>query len=98
MLMARMLGPLTPAQAIWLAMLSGFGEELLFRGALWPHLGLVGGAVLFGILHTVPVRGLAFYPVFAFLAGLDDTVAAHGHAVAVAGGVAARRAAARRAR
>jgi len=69
-LMAQMLGPLSVAQAVWLAVLSGFGEELLFRGALWPHLGLVGGAVLFGVIHTVPVRTLAFYPVFAFLAGL----------------------------
>jgi len=69
-MMARMLGPITVGQAIWLAVLSGFAEELLFRGALWPHLGLVGGAVLFGIVHTVPVRALAFYPVFAFLAGL----------------------------
>jgi len=69
-IMAELLGPITVAQALWLAVLSGFAEELLFRGALWPHLGLVGGAVLFGVLHTVPVRMLAFYPVFAFLAGL----------------------------
>jgi len=69
-MMARMLGPITVAQAIRLAVLSGFGEELAFRGALWPHLGVVGGAVLFGLLHTVPVRALAAYPIFAFLAGL----------------------------
>ena len=68
--MAHMLGPVSVLQAVWLALLSGFAEELLFRGALWPHLGLVGGAVLFGVLHTVPVRSLAFYPVYAFLAGL----------------------------
>ena len=69
-LMGHILGPITFAQAMWLAAISGFGEELAFRGALWPHLGVVGGAVLFGVLHTVPVRALAFYPVFAFLAGL----------------------------
>ena len=65
-MMAHMLGPITIPQAIYLAALSGFGEELAFRGALWPHLGVVGGAVIFGVIHTVPVRALAFYPVFAF--------------------------------
>jgi len=70
MLMARLLGPVRIRDALWLALLSGFAEELMFRGALWPHLGLVGSAVLFGVLHTLPVRALAGYPVFAFLAGI----------------------------
>jgi len=69
-LMARILGPLRLRDALWLALLSGFGEELLFRGALWPHLGLIGSAVIFGVLHTVPLRALAGYPIFAFLAGI----------------------------
>jgi len=69
-IMARILGPMRVRDALWLALLSGFGEELLFRGALWPHLHLIGSAVLFGILHTVPVRALAGYPLFAFLAGI----------------------------
>ncbi|MEM8883965.1 MAG: CPBP family intramembrane glutamic endopeptidase [Planctomycetota bacterium] len=70
MLMARMLGPITIPQALLLAALSGFAEELFFRGALWPHLGLMGTAILFGILHTVPARALMGYPIFAFLAGI----------------------------
>ncbi|MHC4939260.1 MAG: lysostaphin resistance A-like protein [Planctomycetota bacterium] len=70
MMMAKILGPIRIRDAIWLALLSGLAEELLFRGALWPHLGLIGGAVLFGILHTIPVRALAGYPIFAFLAGI----------------------------
>ena len=67
---SRMVGPLSVRQALWLAVLSGFAEELLFRGALWPQLGLMGSAVLFGILHTIPSRALVAYPIFAFLAGI----------------------------
>jgi len=62
-------GPIGVVPALYLAALSGFFEELMFRGALWPQLGLVGSAVLFGVLHTVPVRGLGIYPVFAAIAG-----------------------------
>lgn len=68
--MGRFLGPLGPGSAVYLAMVSGFAEELCFRGALWPHLGLYGTSILFGILHTVPSRALALYPLFAALAGL----------------------------
>jgi hypothetical protein len=68
--MGGFLGAMTPAEAVYLAVISGFAEELCFRGALWPHLGLAGTSILFGILHTVPVRSLALYPVFAALAGV----------------------------
>ncbi len=68
--LGTLLGPITPAQAILLGVVSGFSEELLFRGALWEHLGLWGSSLLFGLLHFIPVRALAFYPFFAFLAGL----------------------------
>jgi hypothetical protein len=56
--------------AVWLALVSGVAEELCFRGALWPQLGLVGTSVFFGLCHVLPVRALAGYPVFAFFAGL----------------------------
>ena len=68
--MGAFLGPLGAGDAIYLALLSGFVEELLFRGALWPQLGLVGTSILFGLLHTVPVRALATYPLFAAAVGL----------------------------
>ncbi len=68
--MAELLGPVAPLQAIYLALLSGMAEELVFRGALWDQLGLIGTSVFFGLCHVVPVRGLAGYPVFAFFAGL----------------------------
>lgn len=67
--LAAFFGPIRPVDGVYLALLSGFAEELLFRGALWPQLGLVGTTVLFGILHTVPLRTLLGYPVYAAVAG-----------------------------
>ena len=69
-ILSGFLGPVGVLPALYLAALSGFFEELMFRGALWPQLGLVGSAVLFGVLHTVPVRGLGLYPLFAGIAGV----------------------------
>lgn len=67
---AGLLGPLTTREALWLAVFSGVGEELLFRGALWPHLGLLGTTLLFGLVHILPRRSLWWYPLFAAGAGL----------------------------
>jgi hypothetical protein len=63
-------GPLRVRDALFLAAISGIAEEACFRGALWPQLGLVGTSFLFAICHVVPVRALAGYPIFAFLAGI----------------------------
>ena len=68
--LADLLGPLPWRYAIALALLSGVAEELLFRGALWPHLGLPGTTLLFGLVHVLPRRSLWIYPLFATLAGL----------------------------
>jgi membrane protease YdiL (CAAX protease family) len=65
----KILGPLSYPAVAALAIVSGFCEELLFRGALWPHLGLVGTTFLFGLVHVVPNRALIAYPVFALAAG-----------------------------
>lgn len=65
-----LLGPVTWAYALPLALVSGFAEELLFRGALWPHLGLLGTTFLFALLHVLPRRSLWLYPLFALFAGL----------------------------
>jgi membrane protease YdiL (CAAX protease family) len=67
---AEMLGPLTSGEVLGLALLSGFAEELLFRGALWPTLGLWGTTLLFGLVHMVPRLDLWIWPLFATLAGL----------------------------
>ena len=68
--MAEFFGPIGVGTAIWLALISGFAEEIAFRGALWPQLELVGTSLFFAILHVIPHRKLALYPVFAFFAGL----------------------------
>jgi membrane protease YdiL (CAAX protease family) len=67
---AALLGPLTVPQALALALMSGVAEELLFRGALWPALGLWGTTLLFGLVHVLPRLELWIYPLFALVGGL----------------------------
>jgi membrane protease YdiL (CAAX protease family) len=67
---ADILGPITWRQALLLALFSAMGEELLFRGALWPHLGWIGTSFLFGLVHILPRKQLWGYPLFALLAGV----------------------------
>ena len=51
-----LLGPLTGREIVILAVASSVGEELLFRGALQPWLGLWWQAVVFALLHVGPGR------------------------------------------
>ncbi|GAB4216090.1 MAG: hypothetical protein OHK0013_42210 [Sandaracinaceae bacterium] len=53
-----------------LALASGVAEELLFRGALQPALGLLGTSLLFGAVHFVPTRNLAPWSAWAAAMGL----------------------------
>src|SRR5262245_53130489 len=46
------LGPLTGHEIVILAMASSIGEEMLFRGALLPWLGLWLQALVFALLHV----------------------------------------------
>jgi membrane protease YdiL (CAAX protease family) len=54
----------TPVEALWLGLLPGIAEELLFRGALFglllrsgrPRLALVGQALAFAVVHVVSLR------------------------------------------
>ena len=55
--------------AITLATLSALGEEIFFRGALLPLIGIWGQALLFGLMHPAP-RKAWMYPVYTFIAGL----------------------------
>jgi len=48
-----------------LALLSGFSEELFFRGVLLPELGLVASSLCFGALHAL----CAVYAAWAALIG-----------------------------
>jgi membrane protease YdiL (CAAX protease family) len=40
-----------PLSALTVGLAAGIGEEILFRGALQPRLGIVSTAVLFGVVH-----------------------------------------------
>lgn len=51
---------LSSKEIFLLAVFSSVGEELFFRGALLPQVGLVLSSLLFGVLHVRP--GLRFLP------------------------------------
>lgn len=59
-----------PREAVALAALSSFAEELLFRGAVQGAWGLVPATVLFAVLHTGPSPALRLWTLFAAVAGL----------------------------
>jgi CAAX protease family protein len=67
--LAQALGPLSGSEALALALLSGFAEELFFRGAVQGTLGVVGATILFGLLHSGPGKELRLWTLFALLAG-----------------------------
>jgi membrane protease YdiL (CAAX protease family) len=67
--LASVLGPLTLSEAAGLALLSGFAEELFFRGAVQGTLGWTAATVLFGLLHGGPGRAFRLWSLFALLAG-----------------------------
>ena len=46
------------------------GEELFFRGALQPSVGLLVASLLFGLAHLLPSWPLVLWSLFAALAGL----------------------------
>lgn len=50
----RFFGPLSMPQAVGLGVVSGVAEEVLFRGALQPLVGLTATSLLFGALHILP--------------------------------------------
>ncbi|MBI4879065.1 MAG: CPBP family intramembrane metalloprotease [Planctomycetes bacterium] len=66
----ELLSPLTRRRVVAVALLSGVAEEVFFRGALLPCIGLVPSAVLFGLLHTAGERRLLGWALFATAAGL----------------------------
>jgi membrane protease YdiL (CAAX protease family) len=53
-----------------LALSSGFAEELFFRGAMQPALGLLLTSLIFGAVHTGPRRVFVAWSVWAFIMGL----------------------------
>lgn len=67
--LSAILGPLTGSEAFALALLSGFAEELFFRGAIQGQWGWLPATVLFSLLHTGPGKHFRLWTVFAALAG-----------------------------
>jgi len=64
------LGDASPREIAILALASAVGEELLFRGALQPWIGVVAQAALFGLLHVGPNRRHLVWTVWALAMGL----------------------------
>lgn len=69
-ILATVLGPLTLTECVVLALVSGVAEEVFFRGAVQPHVGLLAASALFALAHFAPRRELLPWTAFSFLAGL----------------------------
>jgi uncharacterized protein len=68
--LAAAIGPIPPHEAMALALLSGLGEELFFRGALQGSIGLWWATAIFAMLHTGPGRVFRVWTLLAAAAGL----------------------------
>ncbi len=66
----EILGPLTSADVMMLAGGSAIGEEMLFRGAMQPTLGLWMTTAVFGLVHFPPRRDLWPWSAAAAAVGL----------------------------
>jgi len=64
------LGELTGNEILILAVASSVGEELLFRGALMPWVGIWAQAILFGALHFGPSRRFLPWTITALIVGV----------------------------
>lgn len=66
---AATVGRLGTSEAVVLALLSGFSEELFFRGAVQSQWGLVPATLLFAFLHLGPGKEFRLWTLFALVAG-----------------------------
>lgn len=67
--LAAAIGSLGSVEVVALAILSGFAEELFFRGAVQRAWGLVPAALTFALLHTGRGRAFLLWTAFAAIAG-----------------------------
>ena len=84
-----LLGPLHGTEILVLAVASAIGEEIFFRGALLPAVGLWGSSAIFALLHVGPkarflpwtfssfVAGAVFGQLFLWAGDLSGPVVAH---------------------
>ncbi|MEE8277407.1 MAG: CPBP family intramembrane glutamic endopeptidase [Thermoanaerobaculia bacterium] len=68
--LGELLGPINLSEVVALALLSGFAEELFFRGALQGAWGWLAATILFALAHPEPNRGYGVWTVFVGVAGL----------------------------
>lgn len=54
---------------VLLAVFSGIGEEVFFRGAVQPEFGIVIASLAFGLLHVGPDRRFLIWTAWAVAAG-----------------------------
>ena len=85
----HLLFPLTDVEIVVLAVASSVGEEMFFRGALLPAIGLWGSSAIFALLHIGPKArhlpwtassfavGLLFGAMFQWTGDLTGPVVAH---------------------
>jgi membrane protease YdiL (CAAX protease family) len=84
-----LLFPLTDVEIVVLAVASSVGEEMFFRGAMMPAIGLFGSSAIFALLHIGPkarhlpwtassfVVGLLFGAMFQWTGDLSGPIVAH---------------------
>ena len=84
-----LLFPLSDIEIVVLAGASSIGEEMFFRGAMMPAIGLVGSSAIFALLHIGPKArhlpwtassfavGLLFGAMFQWTGDLTGPVVAH---------------------
>lgn len=65
-----LLGPLTDRDVVVMAVASSVGEEMFFRGALYPAIGLWASSAVFALLHIGPRARFLPWTISAFVAGL----------------------------
>jgi membrane protease YdiL (CAAX protease family) len=85
----HLLSPLSDVEIVVLAGASSVGEEMFFRGALLPAVGLVASSAVFALLHIGPKArhlpwtissfgaGLGFGAIFMWTGDLTGPVLAH---------------------
>ncbi|MCP4675581.1 MAG: CPBP family intramembrane metalloprotease [Deltaproteobacteria bacterium] len=65
-----LLGPLRGMDILAFAVFSAVAEEMFFRGAIQPELGIVPTSLIFGVLHIAPGRKFLPWPFQAVAMGL----------------------------
>ena len=63
------LGPLHISSVLLLALVSAYGEELFFRGAMQPAIGYIGTTLLFALSHFPPQKNMIIWPFYALVMG-----------------------------